>query len=52
MELLVYMGDILLMSKSFDEGIERLARIFERLIAANLKLKHPNVLSLKCLLNS
>ena len=38
-ELLVYMDDILSMSKSFDEGIESLARIFERLIAANLKLK-------------
>ena len=38
-ELLVYMDDILSMSKSFDEGIERLAKIFERLIAANLKLK-------------
>ena len=39
MELLVSMDDILSMSKSFDEGIEHLARIFERLFAANLKLK-------------
>ena len=38
MELLVYMNDILWMSKSFDEGIERLARIFERLVAAYFKL--------------
>ncbi|MCG8047712.1 MAG: reverse transcriptase, partial [Candidatus Thiodiazotropha endolucinida] len=38
-ELLIYMDDILSMSCSFDEGIERLGRIFERLRAANLKLK-------------
>ena len=33
------MDDILSMSKSFEEGIERLERVFERLLAANLKLK-------------
>ena len=38
-ELLIYMDDILSMSKSFEEGIERLDRVFERLLAANLKLK-------------
>ena len=38
MELLVYMNDIISMSKSFDEGIKGLARIFDRLIAAYFKL--------------
>ena len=38
-ELLAYMDDILSMSQSFEEGIERLGRIFDRLLAANLKLK-------------
>ena len=38
-ELLAYMDDILSLSSSFEEGIERLGRIFDRLLAANLKLK-------------
>ena len=38
-ELLIFMDDILSMSISFEEGIERLERVFERLLAANLKLK-------------
>ena len=38
-ELLAYMDDILSMSDSFEEGIERLGIIFDQLLMANLCLK-------------
>ena len=44
-ELLAYMDDILSTSDSFEEGIERLGRIFDQLLMANLCLKHERVYS-------
>ena len=38
-ECLVYMDDIISYSSTFDEGLRRLANVFTRLRAANLKLK-------------
>ena len=38
-ELLLYMDDIISPSQSFEQGLQRLTRIFERLQEANLKLK-------------
>ena len=38
-ELLLYMDDIISTSSNFDEGLERLERVFQRLQDANLKLK-------------
>jgi len=36
---LVYLDDVIIMSRSFDEQLERLKTVFSRLQAANLKLK-------------
>lgn len=38
-ELLLYMDDIISVSSTFHEGLERLEKIFQRLQGANLKLK-------------
>lgn len=38
-ELLLYMDDIISIANTFEDGVERLERIFQRLEDANLKLK-------------
>jgi hypothetical protein len=36
---LIYLDDVVIFSKTFDEHMERLTRVFDRISTAGLKLK-------------
>ena len=42
---LIYLDDVMVMTKSFDEMLDNLRTIFVRIRNANLKLNRKNVLS-------